>query len=201
MERAFLNMLLERKSIMMKSIYEIRNAVLTEPLPKFPPQRNRPFEPFPVPPWGPTLHRVCPNSGILAALQPRQTDSKSSIFLGQDILASGSCRTQDGFSRIPRLRPGLCYCSPSGLYKSSLERFQWNRMKLARHKTSKMATMFFLVKVVELVDRGRKSGIASGIGGEFSGKTCITLLARPISWFVSDKEEQWHEEELPYHFK
>ena len=42
--------------------------------------------------------------------------------------------------------------------KSSLERFQWYRMKLARHKPSKMATMLFLVKVVELVDRGRNEG-------------------------------------------
>ena len=47
--------------------------------------------------------------------------------------------------------------------------------------------MLFLVKVVELVGRGGTRGIASGIGGEFSGKTCITLLARPISWCVLDK--------------
>jgi hypothetical protein len=50
------------------------------------PQQNRPFEPFCRPTAKPYSPEYVLGGGVQAALRPRQTDSKLSIFLGRGVL-------------------------------------------------------------------------------------------------------------------
>ena len=100
-----------------------------------PPQQNRPFEPFCRSAAKPYSLEYVLGGGVRVALRPRQTDSKSSIFLGRGVLQLALASVSESawqtiIDRYPKASLRILLSGSSGFIGSHFKLF----LKIAGHE-------------------------------------------------------------------